>query len=994
MVGKDGHLSETDPIVDGQIFNNDDKTFPKLADLDVDFQLIKASIFGMKFGVKWEGGSGLAFQGDWQPNILAQDLWSRSICTNVSQKYEAHRYGSKSVTRLQNVIWGDISESTVLQQLKEVSDHEENELSVSMTVYFYTRDTPDYLFINFTLGYVVGTIGVAKPHEPKLFNGERLLSFEGFEQPDLPLNETDSCYIYQQNKTNHPYWMNKAPFQMFRDPQNMRVTVDLSNSLPVDLYGSLRNLGDLWLGIVNEHERCIELISKSPLPYLAHEHWMTRTAGVMDYILNEQQFFLLNTSKLVVARELYRSEQWHQDELQTAAGYRSDYHECQGDNLFQIMLQENPIYIRPMDDYVTRLDYNYAPNFDVSLLVTQYGYPLAGEPVSVFLSNKLLVNLTAIPHDGVEPTSYEATTNSQGIATFRFVIKNNIPFPRKYASPPPGCSSEHTLPIDGQVYTFRYKTPRTCTDDVNNFVTLQTCANDIAILGFSYEDPSQAYTWVNGIEPIFKQYNHLYPVMHKVVNLASYDHVILPHNLNLILYAMNLSTSHPSYMPVTRDLSPTKRAKILQWLENPIYDDSGTEPEITVPKCVPPKTLAAVDNHEQYFVPTSCKDGFLFGNAPYEIYDYFINIFQDDLSQVSEDYRLPRPLWRFNLKDEKDPQQCNLDNLRYQLQLAIELEFATLPVYLTSLYSIVDGCNKEVYALIRSIIMEEMLHMTQAANILIAVGGHPQIDDDEIVPTFPRTGLPGNVLPHLHITLQKASRIHIHKVFMGIEVPHNTSVDQKHPEIFNSTIGQFYEEIKACIDVLTAHDQKIFDESKLKEQVDWPWDAPTVGKVYKIRNSTSAKAAIDEIITQGEGAGPLDPTVGTTNQMAHFYRFEEIVCGRHLVEDTAAGKYTFTGAPIPFKPEGIWPMRDNPSKSGIHPGHNCYTEAKAFHHTFRALLRSLQKVFGGRPGLIKEAITIMESLAVHARKLMWTKLDVNASHDYTCGPVWDYHWDD
>ena len=992
VVDANGVFSMDDPIVDGQIFNNDDKTFPKLADLDVDFQVLKASIFGMTFGVKWEGGSDLAFQGDWQPNILAQDLWGRSICTNVNHNYESHRFGAKSVTRLQNVRWGDVSESPVLQQLMEESKREENELSVSITVYFYTRDTPEYLFINFTLGYVVGTIGVAKPHEPKLFNGHRLLSFEGVEQPDLPLPEDDSCYVYQQNKTNHPYWMNKAPFQLF--PRNKRLTVDLSNSLPVDLYGSLRHVGELRLGIINEQENCIELIGEKSLPYLEDEHWMTRTGGVVDYILNEHQFVLLNTSKLVVARVLHTVEPWHQHEVKTAAGSLSDYHECQSDNLVQIMLLENPIFIRPMDDYVTRLDYNYASTFDVSLLVTQYGYPLEGETVSVFLSNKILAGASPLPPNGVEPTSYDATTNDKGIATFKFVVEDNIPFPRQYNAKQPPCPGEDTLPIDGQVYTFRYHTPRTCVDDVNNNVTKLSCCNDIAILGFSYEDPLQPYTWVNGVEAVFKQYNHLYPVMHKVVNLANYNAIILPHNLNLITYAMNLSTSHPNYMPVTRDLSPTKRAKILKWLENPIYDDLRTEPDIVSSQCVTPETIAAVDDHEKFFMPTSCIEGFLFGDAPYEIYDYFRNIFEDRLSERREEDPLPRPLWRYNLKDVKDLVQCSPANLRYQLQIAVELEFATLPVYLTSLYSIVDGCNKEVYALIRSIIMEEMLHMTQAANILIAVGGHPQIDSDETVPTFPRTGLPGNVVPHLHITLQKASRMHVHKVFMGIEVPHNTTVDQPHPEIFNNTIGQFYKEIEACIDELTRLNIKIFDESKVKEQVEWPWDAPTVGKVYVITDATSAKAAINEIITQGEGAGPPDPTVGSSNQLAHFYRFEEIVCQHHLVEDKDAGKYTFTGAPIPFMPAGVWPMRDNPSQIGINPGHNCYTEAKAFHHTFRALLRSLQKVFSGRPSLINEAITIMESLAVHARKLMWTKFDVNANHDYTCGPVWDYHWDD
>ena len=371
-VDEDGNPTApvVDPIVNGKIFNNEYLPFPKLVDLDVDFQLIKSTIFGMNFGVKWPGGHGQAFQGDWKPSILAQDVWSRSICTDVSPDIESHRQGAKSVTRLQNIKWGHddlVNKSPVLKRLKEKS---ENELSVSMTVYFYTRDTPKYLFVNFTLGYIVGTIGVAKSDEPTLFNGHRILSFEGVEQPDLPLPKDDSCYIYQHSKANHPYWMYKAPFQMFLG--EFRLTVDLSNSLPLDLHGSLRDLGDLWLGIINEHETCIELISKNPLPYLEDEHWMTRTGGVVDYILNEPQFALLTTSKLVVARVLHMLEPWHQNEMKTAAGSLSDYHECQSEDLLQIMLQENPIFIRPMDDYVARLDYNHQRSFEVELLVTEY----------------------------------------------------------------------------------------------------------------------------------------------------------------------------------------------------------------------------------------------------------------------------------------------------------------------------------------------------------------------------------------------------------------------------------------------------------------------------------------------------------------------------------------------------------------------------------------------------------------------------------------------
>ena len=42
------------------------------------------------------------------------------------------------------------------------------------------------------------------------------------------------------------------------------------------------------------------------------------------------------------------------------------------------------------------------------------------------------------------------------------------------------------------------------------------------------------------------------------------------------------------------------------------------------------------------------------------------------------------------------------------------LEFATIPPYLTAMYSIKAGENRQVYDVIRSVVMQEMLHMAQA----------------------------------------------------------------------------------------------------------------------------------------------------------------------------------------------------------------------------------------------------------------------------------------
>ncbi len=98
------------------------------------------------------------------------------------------------------------------------------------------------------------------------------------------------------------------------------------------------------------------------------------------------------------------------------------------------------------------------------------------------------------------------------------------------------------------------------------------------------------------------------------------------------------------------------------------------------------------------------------------------------------------------------------------------MEWATIPSYATPLYSNGEGCNPEVYELIRSIIMQEMLHMVQSANILIALDGSPVIDSKDVTPQFPGH-LPGHVLPGLTVTLENLSISHVRDVLMAIEMP-------------------------------------------------------------------------------------------------------------------------------------------------------------------------------------------------------------------------------
>jgi hypothetical protein len=69
---------------------------------------------------------------------------------------------------------------------------------------------------------------------------------------------------------------------------------------------------------------------------------------------------------------------------------------------------------------------------------------------------------------------------------------------------------------------------------------------------------------------------------------------------------------------------------------------------------------------------------------------------------------------------------CNKANVIQQLQTALRLEWATLPPYLTTLYTTDPTSNSEIYSLIQSIVLQEMLHFALVGNMLISLGAVPK----------------------------------------------------------------------------------------------------------------------------------------------------------------------------------------------------------------------------------------------------------------------------
>ncbi len=350
---------------------------------------------------------------------------------------------------------------------------------------------------------------------------------------------------------------------------------------------------------------------------------------------------------------------------------------------------------------------------------------------------------------------------------------------------------------------------------------------------------------------------------------------------------------------------------------------------------------------------------------------------------------LDNPVFSKPLETQRE-RIITLENLKEALQFAIAFEHSTIPVYLCALYSIKPGTNLEITRILRSIVMEEMLHMTLACNILNAIGGSPVLNEIDFVPNYPGE-LPYDILKGLEITLGPCTKERIRNLFMRIEQP-NEIADIQMPEGVDPidttedaeafTIGEFYAGIKEALQELSDKDPNLFSGDPKRQISIWPHSNDNISVV----DLKTAIMALDKIVEQGEGVS-LTNVLNEGDDPAHYYRFLEIYAGK-LLRVTAAGiGYEFSDESIAFDPEGIYPMRIGTSNDDLpedSPGKHLLNQ---FNEMYARLLNSLQEVFNGLPQNIIHALGIMRNLQLTAQDLMQYPDPRNTGNEnFTLGP--------
>ncbi|MFT5891264.1 MAG: rubrerythrin [Dokdonia sp.] len=381
--------------------------------------------------------------------------------------------------------------------------------------------------------------------------------------------------------------------------------------------------------------------------------------------------------------------------------------------------------------------------------------------------------------------------------------------------------------------------------------------------------------------------------------------------------------------------------------------------------------------------------------------------------QEEESKKAPKAMLRGAIAATAAKKKVTLDDLKENLQTAMELEHSTIPPYLCALYSIKEGKNLMATEIVKSVVIEEMLHMVMVANLINAVGGKPIIGKTKgkpFIPTYP-TALPGNVDKDLIINLTSLTRKQV-GVFCKIEHPGDEERDVKVQLRSNdgdtefASIGAFYEALMEQIETLEAQAQKkdttIFTGKTKQVTPEHYYGAG--GSIINVHTIDDARAVIDEIVDQGEGSfGSIfaDPYQegkeeylwfgADVEEYAHYFRFKEVQFGRFYKPTDSAHRDSPngglpTGEKIDIDWNDVYIMNDNPKMKDYPKDSEIYQKMYDFNKTYCNLLDNLDKGCNGNPDILREGIMVMFDMKYKAQELM----KIPGKNGLAAGPSFEY----
>jgi Ferritin-like len=316
------------------------------------------------------------------------------------------------------------------------------------------------------------------------------------------------------------------------------------------------------------------------------------------------------------------------------------------------------------------------------------------------------------------------------------------------------------------------------------------------------------------------------------------------------------------------------------------------------------------------------------------------------------------------------------------LETAIGVEFGTLPPYLYAMFSIPPGENVASANLIKSVLMQEMIHMCLACNILNALGGTVTLTP----PTYPGP-LPGDIGP----IGEDALVIHLLPLSEGaMQQGMNIEQPEEIPDFpfalgaeegvpATGTIGQFYARLDAFLATLPAAAWQQ-DRNQITD------DQFFAGQLFAINNYADAHRAIDEIVSEGEGAkdSPLD----FQEELAHYYRFGEVFYDRVLTRTPVPPGYQWGPERLGVDWDAVYPAIPDPCTHDFSNDPPAAQAAQAAcNAAYTAMVDALQRAVTGGEGQLGVAVRAMFDLRLAAKVALHTPLADGTS---VAGPAFVY----
>jgi hypothetical protein len=193
------------------------------------------------------------------------------------------------------------------------------------------------------------------------------------------------------------------------------------------------------------------------------------------------------------------------------------------------------------------------------------------------------------------------------------------------------------------------------------------------------------------------------------------------------------------------------------------------------------------------------------------------------------------------------------------------------------------------------------------------------------------------------------------------------------------TIGEFY---AAVGELAQSLGEDVFSGDGRRQVTGWIG----VHHLHSIHDLEGALKAIKLIVDQGEGT--TKSPAADPEELAHYYRFEQIQLHRTLNPDPSEPKgYAWGGPVIPLDDDGVWPMIDNPPLVPLPDGSPVARASDQFDATFTALMNDLQRTFDGAPHILGSTLAQMHALRLEAQRLMPMEVP---GRDGTAGPRFLY----